>query len=141
MGERNMRPTILIIDDDPELCDVLAELLEDHGYHAIACRDGIDALAQLRAGTRPLAILLDLQMPRMNGYEFRAAQLADPDLAGIPVLLISDQRTIDRARLGIVELVPRPFSAARLLSAIDQLASASRNDQDLNARRTRRALP
>lgn len=113
-----MSAAILIVNDDPDLGEVLADVLEHHGYAVATCLDGVEGLDRLRDGLRPVVILLDLEMPRMDGYEFRAAQLADPELATIPVILLSDQVVIDRARLGLVEIVPRPLSIEQLLAAI-----------------------
>ncbi|MDQ3364914.1 MAG: response regulator [Myxococcota bacterium] len=133
-----MSAPILIVDDDRDLCDVLADLLERNGYAPVVCYDGVEALGHLREGPRPLAILLDLEMPRMNGYELRAAQLADARLASIPVLLISDQHLVDRSRLGAIEIVPRPFTLERLLAAVAKHVDVtSRIDQAPRMRRGR----
>lgn len=113
--------TILLVDDDPDVRGVLTDVLTRHGYLVAACANGADALAYLRAAPRPMVILLDLQMPFMDGYAFRAAQRRDTRLASIPVIVISDQRSIDRARLVDVELVPKPFTMSRLVAAIEQL--------------------
>jgi CheY-like chemotaxis protein len=132
---------ILIVDDDPDLCEVLADLLEHHGYDVATCHDGVEGLDRLHAGVRPVLILLDLEMPRMNGYEFRAAQLADPELAAIPVMLISDQLVIDRARLGLVEIVPRPLSIEHLLAAIEKYDPRIARREEQHDEPRARALP
>lgn len=113
--------TILLVDDDPDMRAVLGQALAARGYLVEAHANGADALAYLRAAPRPRVILLDLHMPIMDGYAFRAAQLQDSALAAIPVIVISDQRTVERARLAHVELVPKPFTMARLVGAIEQL--------------------
>src|SRR5512146_3119469 len=76
---------ILVVEDDADIRSVLCEILRDHGFDVAAACNGRDALDQLRRGARPSLILLDLMMPIMSGADFRAAQLATPELRGIPV--------------------------------------------------------
>src|SRR5882672_11652695 len=80
---------VLVIDDDPDIRWTMAEVLEDWGYLVATAAHGKDALEQLQAGVRPCLILLDLTMPVMNGYEFRAAQRANPEYAAIPTVVLS----------------------------------------------------
>jgi CheY-like chemotaxis protein len=83
-------PYILLVDDDDGLRTMLAEYLSDvGGYKVTPVTNGREALNHLQAGNRPCVILLDLMMPVMDGWEFRAAQCADPALAEIPVLVIT----------------------------------------------------
>ena len=86
---RDHRHTVLIVDDDPMMREALAVLIEQRGYHAVGVGSGREALNVLTGGLRPCAILLDLVMPEMDGFVFRRAQLADPQLAAIPVLVVS----------------------------------------------------
>ncbi len=83
------RKPILIVDDDPEFCNALGEVLEWSGHKVVTAHDGDDALRHLREGLVPALILLDLEMPRADGVSFRREQLADPALASIPVILHS----------------------------------------------------
>lgn len=81
--------TVLIVEDDFDVRESLAEALRDEGY-AIECAvDGEHALEYLRKGGRPGLILLDLMMPRMSGSEFRMLQKVDPELQHLPVVLLS----------------------------------------------------
>jgi CheY-like chemotaxis protein len=82
-------PTILIIDDDVGSRTALAEVLADEGYSVATRSDGADGLTYLRQGHRPKVILLDLMMPGMDGWDFRAEQKRTEDLRGIPVIAIS----------------------------------------------------
>ena len=78
--------SVCVVDDDADIREVLTDVLSIEGYDVVAAGDGESALALLRA--RPSAcrlILLDLMMPRMNGWEFRRQQLQDPTIAEIPV--------------------------------------------------------
>jgi two-component system, chemotaxis family, chemotaxis protein CheY len=112
---------VMIVDDDPALVDGLSELLEDEGYVVATARDGLDALAQLRAGLRPSVILLDLMMPRMDGWDFRQAQLRDDDLRDIPIVVISAAGfsvASVRAQFGDIDFVPKPPREGELLDAL-----------------------
>jgi CheY-like chemotaxis protein len=79
---------ILVIDDDSDIREVVGEALAFAGYDVATARDGREGLAQCRA-FHPTLILLDLMMPGMTGWEFRAAQLEDAALADIPVLVVT----------------------------------------------------
>ncbi len=81
--------TILIIDDDVGSRKALAEVLTDEGYSVATASDGADALTYLREGHRPKLILLDLMMPGVDGWDFRAEQKRDEAIRGIPVIAIS----------------------------------------------------
>jgi len=81
--------TLLVVDDDTAIRESLADLLTDEGYAVVTAAHGGEALDRLRDGVRPCLILLDLMMPVMSGPEFYQAQQADPQLASIPVVIIS----------------------------------------------------
>jgi CheY-like chemotaxis protein len=88
---RNGRDRVLVlgIEDDKELRRTLADVLQEAGYETQVAWNGADALGKLRRGPRPRVILLDLMMPVMNGWQFRTAQLEDPRLADIPVIVLT----------------------------------------------------
>ena len=113
-------PTILVVDDDEDVAHGLADLLEDEGFNVVIAADGRAALDHLRRGLRPCTILLDLMMPRMNGWEFRHEQLQDGDLKDIPIVVVTAARLdpAARAQLGDVDLLPKPPSLPDLLAAV-----------------------
>ncbi|HEY6147383.1 MAG TPA: response regulator [Thermoanaerobaculia bacterium] len=82
---------VLIVEDDEALRDALCEALRDEGFSVASAADGIEALDLLGgpASPRPSVILLDLTMPRMNGWQFRAAQRTDARISAIPVVVLS----------------------------------------------------
>jgi CheY-like chemotaxis protein len=84
-----MPSSVLVVDDDDPIRETLCELLTEEGYDVHHAADGRQALDRLRTGLRPCVILLDLMMPVMDGASFRAAQLEDPALKGIPVVLVT----------------------------------------------------
>jgi len=119
-------PEILLIEDDSDLADAIVEVLQTEGYRVSYASDGREALATLAKGNLPDLILLDLMMPKMNGWEFRAAQLGDRRLAKIPVVVLS--ATGERSRPIDAKLVLRkPVTLDALLGAIAMFTGTSTN--------------
>jgi CheY-like chemotaxis protein len=114
---------VLIVDDDVDVRDSLAELLEGRGWQVSTALHGQDALrvfAEMR--TPPSVILLDLMMPVMDGYEFLEQQRKDPALAKIPVAIITASHGIDRARLGDgMPIVRKPFEIPLLMATLERV--------------------
>lgn len=106
-------PCVLIVEDDDDVREFMDLLISTSGYETMSARDGHEALQLIRA-RRPCVILLDLQMPRMDGWQFRERQLEDPALARIPVVCITayyDPRDVSR-KLGVRCLLkPADFPA------------------------------
>jgi CheY-like chemotaxis protein len=84
-----MSPYILVVEDDVDIRDAMSDTLALAGYRAATAADGLEALALLRHAPSPCLILLDLMMPVMDGWEFRAEQVRQPRLAGIPVIVFT----------------------------------------------------
>ena len=113
---------ILIIEDDTDIAATMQDFLAGEGFGVMLARDGREALEQLESGQPPAVILLDLMMPRMDGYAFRSAQLAHPNWAGIPVVVCTaDGHARRRAiELGAQGGLAKPFDLDDLLSAVQQ---------------------
>jgi len=114
---------ILVVEDDEDIRETLVELLHDHGYDAVGARDGRDALDTLSSATTlPCLIVLDLMMPVMDGKAFRDAQLQDPVLSQIPVLVISAYHDAEsRARsLDTPMAMKKPLDIDRFLHLVQQ---------------------
>src|SRR5262249_47296616 len=79
----------LIVEDDPDLAITIGDALEAAGFQSEVAAHGLDAIAQLRAGLRPVVILLDMMMPVMDGWGFRVEQAKLPDAAAIPVIALT----------------------------------------------------
>jgi two-component system, chemotaxis family, sensor kinase CheA len=77
---------ILVVEDNADTRDVLQRVLDISGYHGVTARDGLEALAYLRGGGPATAIVMDIDMPRMDGYALRRALSADPRFASIPTI-------------------------------------------------------
>lgn len=115
-GER----VVLVVDDVDDIREIIAECLEEEGYRALHAKDGVDALEALRLHPEVGVILLDLVMPVMDGRTFRNAQLADPTLTGIPVIVMSglwDCDSLAQEMLAAGGLL-KPFSAKALLQEL-----------------------
>ena len=91
-----MTRTVLLVEDDYDVRETVREVLADEGYQVVVAADGQEALDRLRGGCAPFVIVLDMMMAGMNGLQFRAAQRADPALAGIPVVVLTANRDIER---------------------------------------------
>ena len=111
---------VLIIDDELDIRQAVAEVLADEGYQVYSAGDGAEGLVQLRAH-HPQIVLLDLMMPGMSGWEFRKRQQSDPDLSTIPVVVLSAL-----GRDGAIEAngyLQKPFDLDALLDAVRQHAA------------------
>lgn len=118
------RPTILIVDDNADTRESLHYFLEGCGYGVVEATTGRDTLDKLQGGTRPCVILLDLLMPEMDGFQFRKAQLRDPEWAAIPVIAYSalHQFAANATRLAADAYLTKPFE----LNALRDLIEAHR---------------
>jgi CheY-like chemotaxis protein len=113
-------PTVLIVEDDPDLREMMAQLLALEGLRACTAVNGRDALDYLRRNQKPNVILLDLMMPVMDGWEFRRQQQTDARLADIPVVVLS---AFDHARtdeVGATAVLKKPLDFEHLLQLVRQ---------------------
>jgi|SRR5579862_242341 CheY-like chemotaxis protein len=111
---------IFVIDDSRDTLEAIAYWLEHCGYVAHPYDNARDAWQALCDGLRPALIILDLNMPGMNGFEFRAAQLRDERLASIPVVVLSGTATTkqEEAELGAVHILIKPTDLDTLLAVV-----------------------
>ena len=112
---------ILVVDDEDMIRDSLIEYLDENGYRATGAVDGRDALTKLAdPGGRPCVILLDLMMPIMDGKTFRARQLLDPELARIPVIVLSAYQGVAKwaSDLMLPDHLAKPFKLDDLLRLV-----------------------
>lgn len=116
MSDARRPVSVMVVDDDEDIRGTLEEVLETAGYSVVIAGNGQEALDLLR-GVRPRVIFLDLSMPIMSGREFRAAQLADPELAAIPVVVMTAADRIAEKTEGmqIDEILGKPFKLQRFL--------------------------
>jgi signal transduction histidine kinase len=117
-GSRNR---VMIIEDERIIRESLGGLLEEEGYEIWFAENGQDALRQLRSGTLPDIIVLDLRMPVMDGWEFRAAQKEDPRLRGIPVIAVSADRSAPAVAISAQAYLRKPLDVSELLRTLDRI--------------------
>jgi DNA-binding response OmpR family regulator len=106
-----------IVEDDEDLREMMAHLLTLEGFEAATAANGREALDYLQT-SRPEVILLDLMMPVMDGWEFRRQQQADPNLAPVPVIVLS---ALDQARASNVDaaaFLKKPLDFDHLLDLV-----------------------
>jgi len=118
------RLQVMVVDDSVTVRKVASRLLERHGMEVILAKDGLEAMAKLHEVV-PSIILLDIEMPRMDGFELASLVRHDEALSDIPIVMISS-RTGDkhqaRAReIGVNQFMGKPFQEADLLGAISEL--------------------
>ena len=113
--------TILIVDDDPEMCGLLAHALQEAGYPTLTAATGREAL-ELAETRHPLAITLDVIMPDMDGWEVLVRLKENPDTAPIPVVIISVTDEIDTgSALGAVGYITKPVDYQKLIRKIKKI--------------------
>jgi len=113
-------PVIVVVEDDGDSLEMMCALLEGAGHRAIGFSNGDAALSYLRSHPPVKAIILDMLMPKMDGWQFRRAQERDPALAAIPVVVVSGLRVARKNALdwGASAFLVKPFSPDELLGAV-----------------------
>jgi CheY-like chemotaxis protein len=112
---------VLLIDDDFAILDGVSDFLESEGFSVVPASNGLEALNRLRSGLRVDAIVLDVMMPMMDGWDFRAEQLADPSLRDTPVVVISasgfTRRTLQQ-QFSAYDVLLKPLELGGFLRAL-----------------------
>ncbi len=113
--------TALVVDDDSETRGTLVDVLRREGYETRACENGREALDLLRGEHRVDVIVLDLAMPVMDGWQFRAEQLRDPALATIPVVVLSANASPEAAAIDVDAYLTKPFEFETLVRTVERV--------------------
>jgi DNA-binding response OmpR family regulator len=113
-GTRRALASILVVEDDEAIREVLVDLLTSEGYRAIGAADGASGLRALRSERIDL-MLLDLGLPDLNGREVREQQLADETIAGVPVIILTASAVLAVENLAMVR---KPFDCEQLLRVV-----------------------
>ena len=122
-------PVVMVVDDSITMRKVATRLLERNGYQAVAAKDGVDAVARLQEVV-PDAMLLDIEMPRMDGYELATHMRNDPRLRNVPIIMITS-RTGEKHRqrameIGVDRYLGKPYQEADLLQNLREVLEARR---------------
>lgn len=114
---------VLVVDDDEDVRESVMALLSDRGYDVVGAANGLEALRELRAGLRPRLVLLDYNMPVMDGEEFCQECARVPELAAIPIVLVSGNTgaAVKLAAARGAPLVSKPVSVAKLVAALESV--------------------
>ena len=112
---------ILVADDEAGIVDIARANLEGYGYTVIAASDGEEALKQIR-DEKPDLVILDVLMPELDGWDVLERIEADPELSGIPVIMLtaraSDEDVLRGLETGAVEYMTKPFYPQELVAAV-----------------------
>ena len=115
------RPLALVVDDSITVRRVTERFLQRNGLRVATAKDGLDAISVMR-DHKPDVILLDIEMPRMDGYEFASHVRNDPSLADVPIIMITsrvgDKHRARAIELGVNDYLGKPYQDAQLLEAI-----------------------
>jgi len=118
--------TILIVDDDQEFRESLAEWVRRDGFHVELAKTGLEALDKIRWGLRPCVILLDMQMGTMSGWDFRTEQKRDRTLAAIPVIAMTAGPWKERDLGDYAARISKPIDPADLRAKLAPFRLPSR---------------
>jgi CheY-like chemotaxis protein len=138
-SKNQRRKSILVVDDEPGIVAVLITVLEDAGHRAAGAADGHEALSRLKV-SKPDLMLLDVEMPALDGGETLRALKADPRLSTLPVLMMSGipESMVKRRCRGYDAFLRKPFSLDELLETVaallDRAASRRRASRPLAQR-------
>jgi CheY-like chemotaxis protein len=134
------RSTILVVDDEPGIVDVMIAVLEDAGHDASGANNGREALSKLEA-SQPDLLLLDLEMPVLDGAATLSAMKANPRLASVPVLMMSGitESMVKRRCRGYDAFLRKPFSLDDLLDTLDTLLGDAAGRRKPDRPRAKRA--
>ena len=113
-----MPATILVVEDNDDIREAVADLLAEDGYSVVQARNGAEALVVLKGDPKPALIILDIRMPVMDGCEFlRIKETADARLAAIPVLVVSAHATVTQVG-HVIGLLRKPIDARALVGTV-----------------------
>jgi chemosensory pili system protein ChpA (sensor histidine kinase/response regulator) len=125
-------PLVMVVDDSLTVRKITGRLLERQGYRVAVARDGVEALEQLaaRETALPAVMLVDIEMPRMDGFELTRSIRSDARFAAIPIIMITSraaEKHQQHAReIGVDRYLGKPFQEEELLGHIAQLAAQGR---------------
>jgi chemosensory pili system protein ChpA (sensor histidine kinase/response regulator) len=118
------RPLAMIVDDSITVRRVMERFLQRNGMRVVTAKDGLDAVSQLQ-DNKPDIILLDIEMPRMDGYEFASHVRNDERVSDVPIIMITsrvgDKHRARAIEIGVNDYLGKPYQDSNLLEAIQRL--------------------
>jgi CheY-like chemotaxis protein len=121
------RHSVLVVDDEPSVRSLFEEALTESGHRVAVAENGAEALDQLRDGSLPCVVLTDVRMPRMDGFELSRAVADDPQLASIPIVVLTGDRILSFTS----PARNKPFSVAELDALVQRSCSLHRAAGDV----------
>jgi CheY-like chemotaxis protein len=115
--------TLLLVDDDSDVREAVRDVISDYGYRVVCARDGEEALRYLLNNPPPAVILLDLFMPRMNGWELARELEASPRLSRIPVITVTASAPHWGYPVPMARVVRKPFDVEHLVRMIGRVTA------------------
>jgi chemosensory pili system protein ChpA (sensor histidine kinase/response regulator) len=130
--ESHVVPVVMVVDDSVTMRKVTGRVLERQGYEVLTAKDGIDALERM-AEQVPDLMLLDIEMPRMDGYELATEMRRDPRLRDVPIIMITS-RTGEKHRerafdIGVNRYLGKPYQEPELLKNVNELLEQAREQR------------
>ncbi len=123
-----MSASILLVDDELHVAQILGRRLAREGYDITTARDGVEALSLVEANT-PDLVISDLQMPRMDGVSLALKLAEDPALRAVPIILLTARghrvNNDDIEQSGIVRLMAKPFSSHEMVTVVGEVLGGS----------------
>jgi CheY-like chemotaxis protein len=123
-AEDSSRPLVLVVDDDSDVREIVSLLLTDEGFDVVTAPNGAIALERLRAGEKPNAIILDLMMPVMSGWEFWDRTQGSP-YASIPIIVLT-ATGLTQGAIGHARVLPKPVGPNELVAAVQTACAQAR---------------
>ncbi|MFD0739988.1 response regulator [Lysobacter koreensis] len=125
-------PLVMVVDDSVTMRKVTGRVLERHNFEVLTAKDGLDALERM-VDVVPDLMLLDIEMPRMDGYELATAMKADPRLRDVPIVMITS-RTGDKHRqrafeIGVNRYLGKPYQEPELMRNVHELLGTGRDHE------------
>ncbi|MDV2992976.1 MAG: Sensor histidine kinase RcsC [Chroococcidiopsis sp. SAG 2025] len=128
-NSRTTKKTILVVDDDANIRQLLRQQLESEGYNILEAKDGIEAIAFVKKSA-PDLIILDVMMPEMSGFDVAAVLKNDPKTMNIPIIILSIVEDRERGyRLGIERYLMKPIETDTLLHEIGTLTTQANSSK------------
>src|SRR6185369_10058581 len=131
LAAENTPYTVLVVDDSLSMRHVLSTAVKKAGWNAVPARDGLEALEIIDRGEQVDLVLLDIEMPRMDGFEFLSTVRSQSKHADLPIVMLTSRggaKHREKAQsLGVTDYMVKPFQEDTLIANIDRLVKESRH--------------
>ncbi|MCD6385970.1 response regulator [Candidatus Sumerlaeota bacterium] len=126
-GGKEMSKLVYVLDDEEAVCEIIRIVLESRGYSVATADDGEKGLKMIKE-KKPDILIVDLKMPKLNGYELISQLKLNPELADIPIIVITSLTTESehsdeewREKMGVQDFISKPFEPLELVERIEKI--------------------